>query len=404
MTPAERWKARIAFVEQLGFGFPELIQPRVDAARYALQGRRLNLVLPIGIDQWAFGGPATALRLFEKMSEEFEYARIIFLNQNAADFDAAGWPQWTIDDGSLAEKSLAFGASASLPVTANDYFLATGWNTAVYVKHVMAGQAALFPEVPRRFVYFIQDYEPGFFPHSARYQYARSTYNDGDRIIAVFNSRSLADYFDLSGLRFSEQHVFEPTLNPRLLQMRLAENDLRKERLLLVYGRPAVPRNDFDLVVEALKVWARTYPTASQWSVISAGFPHADIPLSGPVVLKARGKLTLDEYADHLFRCWTGLSLMFSPHPSYPPLEMAEFGAWVVTNSFENKNLSTLSPNIVSVDDPTPAAVAERLSWCCDQYQPGRTAVLDNLGPVFRGEGDGFPFAKALVSSWTQAG
>ena len=46
------------------------------------------------------------------------------------------------------------------------------------------------------------------------------------------------------------------------------------------------------------------------------------------------------------------LSLMLSPHPSYPPLEMAACGGLVVTTTFANKSASALaamSPNIIGV-------------------------------------------------------
>ena len=46
------------------------------------------------------------------------------------------------------------------------------------------------------------------------------------------------------------------------------------------------------------------------------------------------------------------LSLMLSPHPSYPPLEMAASGGLVVTTSFGNKSakaLASLSANIIAV-------------------------------------------------------
>ncbi len=42
---------------------------------------------------------------------------------------------------------------------------------------------------------------------------------------------------------------------------------------------------------------------------------------------------------------------MCSPHPSYPPLEMATFGVKTITNSFECKDLSSFSPNIISVNN-----------------------------------------------------
>ena len=45
-----------------------------------------------------------------------------------------------------------------------------------------------------------------------------------------------------------------------------------------------------------------------------------------------------------------GLSLMLSPHPSYPPLEMAASGLITVTNNFANKDLSILSDNFVTCE------------------------------------------------------
>ena len=36
-------------------------------------------------------------------------------------------------------------------------------------------------------------------------------------------------------------------------------------------------------------------------------------------------------------RASIGISLMESPHPSYPPIEMALFGVNVITNIYESK-------------------------------------------------------------------
>jgi hypothetical protein len=46
-----------------------------------------------------------------------------------------------------------------------------------------------------------------------------------------------------------------------------------------------------------------------------------------------------------------GLSLMYTPHPSYPPLDLAASGAVVVTNKFANKtDLSQYSSNIICAE------------------------------------------------------
>jgi hypothetical protein len=46
-----------------------------------------------------------------------------------------------------------------------------------------------------------------------------------------------------------------------------------------------------------------------------------------------------------------GLSLMYTPHPSYPPLDLVASGAVVVTNRFaEKKDLSHYSENLICAD------------------------------------------------------
>jgi hypothetical protein len=54
-----------------------------------------------------------------------------------------------------------------------------------------------------------------------------------------------------------------------------------------------------------------------------------------------------------------GLSLMYTPHPSYPPLDLAASGAVVVTNRFGRKrDLDRYSPNILCADPDVPSLLA----------------------------------------------
>jgi hypothetical protein len=79
---------------------------------------------------------------------------------------------------------------------------------------------------------------------------------------------------------------------------------------------------------------------------------------------------------------------------------MADFGAWVITNTFENKDLSSYAASILSVTDMAPESIAERLRWCCEQYQPCRKRVLAEPVNLFREMEDEFSFAPTLVRSW----
>jgi hypothetical protein len=348
------------------------------------------------------GGPATALRFFQSLAMHFSSTRIVVTHEAESDFEFTDWPHLRLDDTTGAAHSIVFLGDRSVPLTVGpeDLFIATFWSTAIFVQSIVALQAQDFSTRGRRFVYLIQDYEPGFYPWSARHSGAESTYRDLDGAIAVFNTGLLAEYFEHKNLRFKEKYIFYPMLHPELRRMKATLNTLGKERLILVYGRPSEPRNDFDFVVDALRIWVRDFPDADQWSVISAGEAHPDIALGRGIVLRSRGQMTLGEYADHLSRCWVGLSFMFSPHPSYPPLEMAEFGAWVVTNNFANKEPHLLAPSIIGVDEVWPDGTAKALTWCCKQYGEGKTSATVNLASVFKHEGEEFPFADTLVRSW----
>jgi hypothetical protein len=110
------------------------------------------------------------------------------------------------------------------------------------------------------------------------------------------------------------------------------------------------------------------------------------------------GKVSLDEYSDHLLRSSAGLSLMISPHPSYPPLEMAAFGVRVVTNNFANKNLSPRSPFLNCVDEVTPKRIAQALREQCETFDTEGLGPIERVVDPFLGGDEEFPFAGELAA------
>ena len=138
--------------------------------------------------------------------------------------------------------------------------------------------------------------------------------------------------------------------------------------IILVYGRPAVQRNCFETIIQALVRWQREEPReASRWEILSAGEDYNSRSLVDVKNLTVLGKLSLEDYGKLLGRASVGISLMMSPHPSYPPLEMAFSGLVTVTNKFEGKDLSKRSPNIISVSRICAEAVADALSMAVRQ-------------------------------------
>jgi hypothetical protein len=249
--------------------------------------------------------------------------------------------------------------------------MATAWWTAHLGFEVLDWQDRTFGPTRggRRLLYLIQDFEPGFYPWSSRHVLAENTYRLSHRTVAVFNTGLLAEHFRRHGFRFNQAWTLEPRLNPLLAQVRRENERFVKQRVLLVYGRPSVARNAFEIILAGLRHWATTFPQARTWQVLSVGESFGEVPLGGGCALKSLEKLPLNDYAELLIRSAVGVSLMWSPHPSYPPLEMAAFGLRVITNVFQGKDLSTLSPQFHSLDPVHPAALSRAMTVLCEDFE-----------------------------------
>lgn len=365
---------------------------------------RLNLVLPTLKKEHVFGGILTALQFFLELAGKDIDARIILSDQHhypEVDLDSlAGWQignadvedqpgRWIIP---FADRGIR-----TLPVRERDMFVATAWWTAYALQRLLGWQARHFQQSLTPLVYLVQDHEPGFYPWSTRYVLAQSTYQYDGRMIGIFNTRFLYDYFCQQGYDFSSHYIFEPQMNSVLYSQRRQLRQLTKQRTLILYGRPGVPRNGLELVCQAVRHWSGIDPQARDWTIYSIGEKHGDINLHNGCKIVSLGKLTLDQYTDILQQAAIGLSLMFSPHPSYPPLEMAEFGVQTITNTFANKNLSTISPFIHSLDSPTPENIAALICQFAAVYreQPAKTIPLPDSS-IFAPPGQAYPFIDEL--------
>jgi hypothetical protein len=171
--------------------------------------------------------------------------------------------------------------------------------------------------------------------------------------LPIFNTSILRDFFVGRGLVSAERAAtrgdIEPAVSRTLFSVPRPARRPGAKRRLFFYGREGITRNMYPLGVLALaEAVAKGILDPGEWEVVSAGQPHAPVNLGKGMVLRSVGKMSLTDYAKFLSEVDIGVSLMLSPHPSYPPLEIAAAGALSVTNSFENKDLSRLSPLIVS--------------------------------------------------------
>lgn len=377
-------------------GVPELHRVPLQRAADAGNGPRLNLLLPTLNPGRTFGGARTALDLFDAVADSFPRRRIVTFTA-ISEAAIAGLPGYD-QTGARQVVALPRGEATALPVGPEDVFLATFWTTAELAIRIAKWQATEFSQPIRSFAYLVQDFEPGFYPRSAQSELARGTYAGDVPTIAVINTSLLRDHFAGEGITFAGEFAFEPRLAAALRPF-LDEAPRDRKRRIVVYGRPETPRNGFPLIVDGLRAWADRDPKATGWTVESAGRSHPPIDLAASLRLRSLGKLELGAYGGLLRESAVGLSLMISPHPSYPPLDMAHLGMLVATNRFAAKDLSTWHQNIRSVASLSAEGVATALRDLTDAFEadPGVGDRGQPLRPEFLADGPLFPFAGELA-------
>lgn len=370
--------------------------------------KRVNLLVPSLNREHFFGGIATALKFFnsilEKLREDKLIAfRIILTDIVKLDRDIPQrFPDFKITDreDTARFQIFPFGdrINKKLPVIKHDYFIATAWWTAYLSKQIIKQQKKLFNRT-NKFVYLIQDYEPGFYSWSSKYILAESTYKDFEKIIAVFNSSLLMDFFQRMGWNFTKKYYFEPQLNENLIKFLPLKEKISKERIILIYGRPFVPRNAFELIKIALEAWVQKDSRASSWRLISVGEKHPDLTIASQKMISL-GKLPLEDYAHLLLRSAIGISFMISPHPSYPPLEMANFGLLTLTNQFANKDLSKWHSNIYSLNSLDPEYIAQKLEKLVTLFEKDPSIGLKgkDLTGFYLSNTPDFPFIENVIA------
>ena len=328
---------------------------------------RLTLIVPTVNPHQAFGGIATALKLFGEWTDLLGPdvdRRIVATDAEIEPEAYAALPGYepvpfiaSIDDKPWTVVDASGRSPGRLDVRAREIFIATAWWTAELVRAFGHDQARYHGRA-RPFVYLIQDDEPYFQGWGSRWARAAGTYADGDDTIAVINSEEL---FAVMTAKHRFRHAFclPYAINARI-SAELASR--ARERMIIAYARPYVDRNAFELICDALVLWQQRDPVrASRWRLHFLGDSFATAhayPVQNVVV---EGKVSLATYADYLSRASVGISLMISPHPSYPPLEMAEAGLLTITNGFSGKDLRGRFPAIVSLDTLRPDDLARAI-------------------------------------------
>jgi hypothetical protein len=332
---------------------------------------RLTLVIPSVARKKAFGGVTTGIEIFLQSGKRAGMDLRILIDDFEDRQDRSLVDDMARSIGLDPHAIEILPRAARSPIVAvrrGDIFVAYNWWGALNIRALMEKQSEHFRDGLKPLLYLIQEYEPGFYPFSPAHMFARSAFDTPHRLWGIFNSHQLRDYFHAQGHRVEREYTFEPRLSRRLAPF-LQSNRPVKQKRVLVYGRPGIPRNCFPSVISGLGVWAERHPEFKDWRISSAGLRHRPIEVGRDRRIESLGKLSLEDYARVLQTSAVGLSLMVSPHPSYPPLEMAHFGLRTITNSYANKDLSLAHENIISISDIAPATIAAALATACREFE-----------------------------------
>jgi glycosyltransferase involved in cell wall biosynthesis len=328
---------------------------------------RVNLLIPTVDLAHFFGGYIGKLNLARRLADAGRRVRLVTV-------DPVGPlpPDWKRRvesysglQGLFDAVEVEFGRAPSpLQVSPEDRFVATTWWTA----HIAAAASRVVGR--ERFVYLIQEYEPFTFAMGTYAALARQSYDFPH--YAVFSTEFLRDYFRRHGIGVFEpgpQHgdersvAFQNAITDVVAptESELARRDRRK---LLFYARPEehAARNMFELGVLALSRALELGGTLDGWELWGIGTvgEGRTVALGGGATLRMLPRAAQGEYARLLGEHDVGLALMYTPHPSLVPIEMAAAGLVTVTNTFENKTaeaMSAISGNLIAVPPTVDALV-----------------------------------------------
>jgi O-antigen biosynthesis protein len=229
-----------------------------------------------------------------------------------------------------------------------DACIASSWPTA----HVMAIRA----QTPMRRLYFVQDFEPQFYPRGSMQALAEDSYRFGFRCISI-------------GHWIAKRLAYHVGIEPDVISFgcdhdvyRLEENGPRQG--IVFYGKQDVPRRGYTLGMLALHEVKRRRPDVD---IHVFGARHANPPF--PII--NHGVLTPAEIAGLYNRVVAGLVLSFT-NISLVPDELLACGAVPVLNDMDNR--IDIPSDQVRFAAPTPSGIAEALLGVLDA-PPSPSAV-----------------------------
>jgi hypothetical protein len=214
--------------------------------------------------------------------------------------------------------------SSEVDVGKDDLFITTSWWTTWSVKQYIAEE---------RIIYLLQEDERMFYPYGDDLLRCTETLRSPG-IQFVVNSRLLFEHFVSQGFNNIEENGlwFEPSFPKEHFHPDGQREDHKKN--FLFYARPTNLRNLYYRGLETINQAIQTGVLDPQhWNFFFVGKDLTELSFARGARPKIIQHLAWAEYAALLRRIDVGLCLMYTPHPSYPPLDLAACGAVTVTTA-----------------------------------------------------------------------
>ncbi len=232
-----------------------------------------------------------------------------------------------------------------------DAIFATGWETAYPVYKDKSAA--------RRF-YFVQDFEPFFYPVGSESVLAENTYKFGFFGITAgqWLSKKLSKDYGMK----TDYYDFGADKNTYFVKNK------SERREIFFYARPVTARRGFELGILALEEFARQKP---DYTINLAGWDVSNYRI--PFKYNNLSNLQISELNDIYNRCSTGIVISLT-NMSLLPLELLASGVIPVLNDSDNNRLVSNNKNIEYCAQ-SPTALAKGLIKAVEKNNTSQVAI-----------------------------
>lgn len=331
---------------------------------------RINVIIPAMDGDILFGGYIAFFHFLCRLVERGHRLRFIITEDGQSNKSwflrcIAKRKRW-VDSFAKQEFFNATVYSRPIPLGSSDFFISySAWTTLDAIEMARGINS-------NRMAFFIQEYEPIFHQHDSFRFLVESAYRSPH--LPIFNTEILRKYFFnnkigfyADGRRESEGIFFQHALSavrPATEEIYAADE---RQRRFAFYARPETHagRNLYEIGFLALKLACKNGWIPRDWELVGLGSlgNQKRVELDSGYSITMMPRVDQDQYEAMLQSFDVGLSLMWAPHPSIIPFELAKAGCICVTNSFgarDERSLARYGSNI-EVAEPTIRGVADAI-------------------------------------------